>query len=159
MLQFWIRNALNSQCSGRSSFLGAWKPLNGDGCSCCLVNLGRFFIELLLVVVAEENGDGGFLLWGRENLENMTSRRGLIISILFRCGGYVMLCLLLGLRFMTFLFVVCGGVGRRLHHHPDTRKNKLIMFSSVLVCSHAPEFSYVRYDLLCSFCTETSSFD
>jgi hypothetical protein len=64
MLQFWMRKELNSQRSGRSCFLGVWKELNGDGCS-CLVNLGRLLvIELLLLVVLLAGGENGdaFLL-------------------------------------------------------------------------------------------------
>jgi hypothetical protein len=106
MLQFSLRNELNSQRSGRSSFLGVWKELNGDGCCSCIINLGRRLVMifdseelllLLLVLVAEENGDAFFLLccccW--ENGDTLPSSRGLFVNILFGCGGgcdSVMVC-------------------------------------------------------------------
>jgi hypothetical protein len=61
MLKFWMRNELNSQRSGRSCFLGVWKELNGDGCS-CLVNLGRLVTIEVVLLVAEENAGDAFLL-------------------------------------------------------------------------------------------------
>jgi hypothetical protein len=64
ILQFWVRNELNSQRSGRSCFLGVWKELNGDGRCSCFVNLGRGLVigDSMPLLLAEEIDDGAFVL-------------------------------------------------------------------------------------------------